>query len=254
MTDTLVPVESVSLSVPSYRAHSFLVTRQDRRTRAYERLGVLTETADQGWEFRYFVDVAHNDDAAPLPGFDAKGEVARSPHLFPLFAQRVLSPARPDRAEVLAVLGLPESASAFEILDRNGGRRQGDTIELTRLPHGGGDGSEHLTFLVHGVRHRSVEEQRAIDTLSVGDPLRIVPEPSNEIDPGALLVSTADGVHIGWVPRPLTALLADPGNIDARVAHVNGRDTVPHLRLLAAIRGSLLSPELFIDPMWELVN
>src|SRR5699024_12127420 len=69
-----------------------------------------------------------------LPSFptrrssDLAHRVATSEYLFPVFAERVLSPRRPDRRRVLDTLGLEPEAGAFEIMARNGGRRRGDTI------------------------------------------------------------------------------------------------------------------------------
>lgn len=234
-------------------SRSFLVTRQDRESRGYSRLGVLSE-ADDGWTFRYFTEVAQDRSIPRLPGFPDAGSVAESPFLFSLFAQRVLSPRRPDRVSVLFALGLDESATAFEILARNGGRRQGDTIELIQLPTAHPEGGEMLEFLVHGMRHRNDEEQRAVDGLRVGDELMIVPEPGNRVDPEARLVATGDGVGLGWVPAPLVPLLRRTEQVRAEVAHANRSDTNPHLRLLVRLRGALLEAARFDDARWDVVS
>lgn len=234
-------------------AHSFLVTRRDRLTGRYERLGVLTQVPG-GWDFRYFWDVTDRDEVRALPGIPVTGSVVHSEHLFPLFAQRVISPRRPDRSRVLAMLGLDDSATAFEILAHNGGRRFGDTIELTQLPRTSEGGEECMQFLVHGMRHRSAAEQVAVDALSVGDGLLLVPEPDNPVDPEALLVTTADGSALGWVPAPLLPLLDLGSDVRASVAHANGSDTPPHQRLLVELRGDLVRPGVLTSPAWRLVD
>src|SRR5699024_6917554 len=48
-------------------AHSFLVTRRDRGTGRYERLGVLTQVQD-GWDFRYFREVAELSAVGAVAG------------------------------------------------------------------------------------------------------------------------------------------------------------------------------------------
>src|SRR5699024_12628435 len=55
-------------------AHSFLVTRRDRGTGRYERLGVLTQVQD-GRDFRYFREVAERARARALPGIPVPGSV-----------------------------------------------------------------------------------------------------------------------------------------------------------------------------------
>ncbi|MEE1650586.1 HIRAN domain-containing protein [Brachybacterium sp. J144] len=252
-------MSTLSFDAPSARedlldgARSFLVTRQDPVSRAYRRMGVLTQLPD-GWAFRYFADVAADTGVQRLPGFPDASRVAVSSSLFPLFSQRVLSPRRPDRAEILENLGLDESASAFEFLAANGGRRQGDTIELIQLPVPHPGGGETLQFLVHGMRYRTVEEQRVVDKLRVGDPLRIEREPDNAVDATARLVATETGTVLGWVPAPLTWLIERAGEIAASVAHVNNSSTPPHLRLLVELRGSLVEAAHFSDPRWDLVG
>lgn len=234
-------------------AHSFLVTRRDRSTGRYERLGVLTQVPE-GWGFRYFRDVAESDGTFPLPGIPVTDSVIHSEHLFPLFAQRVVSPRRPDRSRILARLGLDDSATAFEILAHNGGRRSGDTIELIQLPRTHESGAESMQFLVHGMRHRSSVEQSAVDSLAVGDELVLVPEPDNPVDPEALLVSTTRGTPLGWVPAPLVPLLGSASGVSASVAHANSSQSPPHQRLLVDLRGDLARPELFNSPSWRLVD
>lgn len=232
---------------------SFLVTRQDPVSRRYERVGVLTEL-DDGWSFRYFSQVAQDGSVRSLPGFPRLDRAAHSASLFPLFAQRVISGRRPDRSRVLSTLGLDESATAFEILAANGGRRQGDTIELIQLPVPHPGGGETLQFLVHGMRHRSADEQRAVDWLRVGDALRIVPEPQNRVDGDAYLVTTVLGDVLGWVPAPLTPLVSRATDVRARVAHANRSTENPHLRLLVELRGALFDAARFTDPRWDLVD
>lgn len=250
-TIALQYVDARDLAVDSSR--SFLVTRQDPASRRYEKLGVLTSVQD-GWEFRYFTDVATDPEVPRLPGMQAADAPFRSHHLFPLFAQRVLSSRRPDRSRILASLGLDENATDFDMLARNGGRRQGDSIELIQLPVTQGDGTERLQFLAHGIRHRTPNEQRAIDEIVQGDLLQIVAEPENPVDPAALLIMTEHDTPLGWVPAPLVPLLSRASGLAATVAHANSSRSNPHVRLLVDVAGSLIDAGHFSDPEWELVG
>lgn len=249
----IAPAPSMRVEPHVDGAHSFLVTRRERSSGRYERLGVLTEVSD-GWDFRYFRDVFQNERTIALPGIPLTDSVIHSEHLFPLFAQRVVSPRRPDRPRILAMLGLDESATAFEILAHNGGRRLGDTIELIQLPRTHQGGGESMQFLVHGMRYRSEAEQSAVDALAVGDELLLVPEPDNPVDTGALLVVTTVGAALGWVPAPLLPLLVAGAEMTASVAHVNSSQAPPHQRLLVELRGDLAVPEVFSSPSWRLVD
>lgn len=87
----IAPAPSMRVEPHVDGAHSFLVTRRERSSGRYERLGVLTEVSD-GWDFRYFRDVFRNDRTIALPGIPLTDSVIHSEHLFPLFAQRVVSP------------------------------------------------------------------------------------------------------------------------------------------------------------------
>lgn len=234
--------------------NSFLVTRQRQdSSRRYDRLGVLTHH-DDAWTFRYFRDVAEDGSLARLPGLPDADVIATSEYLFPVFAERVLSPRRPDRRRVLDALGLDPEAGAFEIMARNGGRRRGDTIELIQLPTPTADGESRMEFLVHGMRHVPPHAQERVDSLSIGDDLVVRPDHGNEHDRTAHFVTTSDGHDLGWVPAPLSPLIARVEGARAAVAHVNESTTNPHLRLLVEYRGPLIQATEFSSPRWQLVS
>src|SRR5699024_12749640 len=108
--------------------NSFLVTRQRQdSSRRYDRLGVLTHH-DDAWTFRYFRDAAEDRTLARLPGLPEAHRVATSEYPFPDFAQRVLSPRRPDRSGDLDTLGLEPEAGRRADMARIGGPRAGDRI------------------------------------------------------------------------------------------------------------------------------
>lgn len=236
-------------------SNSFLVTRQrSDGSRSYERLGVLTRSSDGGWCFRYFRSIAADATVTPLPGLSRRDVPLVSGHLFPVFGERVLSPTRPDRAEVLDSLGLDERAGAFEILSRNGGRRHGDTIELIQLPALDGGEERQVSFLVHGVRYRPEPDQQALAALQAGDRLQLRRDLDNAHDATAHFVTTADGHDVGRVPAPLSSLLDRVSDYRASVAHTNGPTSNPHLRLLVDLRGRFAPAEIFAGAEWELVG
>lgn len=205
-----------------------LVSRQDPTTRAFARVGTLSFDGRE-YSFEY-------EDAAdrPLPGLPL-GSSHRSARLFPIFAERVLDPRRPERRCALDYLGLSEEAGPFEVLAVSGGGRTGDTYELTPVPQ---PGPVSVPFLVHGIRYLSEASRAQIDRLSRGDRLLLRSEPTNAVTERALLV-TSDGHALGYVPTPLLeyvhAIMVEEHSLV--VERVNPSEAGVHMRLLVRLTG-----------------
>ena len=137
------------------RTDRLLVSRQDPKTRAYVRVGTL------GFDGERYTFTYDESATRALPGLPL-GRTHASDALFPIFAERVMDPHRPEKAETLEHLGLAAEAGPFEVLAVSGGGRTGDTYELTPLPE---PGSVSLPFLVHGVRYLTDQERASIDEL-----------------------------------------------------------------------------------------
>lgn len=106
------------------RTRRLVVSHRDPQTRRYSRVGELTK---EGSEFVFIYDEVPSRE---LPGLPLGGS-HRSTELFPIFAERVMHPRRPDRAASLAQLGLPEEAGPFEVLAISG--TGGGASHATRL-------------------------------------------------------------------------------------------------------------------------
>jgi hypothetical protein len=134
-------------------------------------------------------------------------------------------------------LGLSPDAGPFEVLAVSGGRRTGDTYEVTPLPE---PGEVELPFLVHGIRHLSPAEQHRVDDLRPGQKLLLKCEPTNPVNERAVLV-TDEGTHLGYVPDPLVEhvhkIMRGPHTL--RVERVNPADAGFHMRLLVVLTGHL---------------
>ena len=223
---------------PEGAVSRLLVTRRDPSTSSYCSLGLLTHRAGR-YEFRYLSEAVESSDFLPLPGLSQPLRRYSSEHLFPVFASRVMSANRPDRARSLDAVGLGPEAEPFEILSRTGGRRVGDEVELIPLPQPD-NGTVEVRFLVHGIRHRPEEDRAVIDTLGREEELQLVPEPINEHDPTAVRVETRAGVHLGYVPMPLseaiTRSLVRGRSFGTVVDCRNGPEVGFHLRLLVRFR------------------
>lgn len=248
MTDLAV---GRTAAAPALRRSGHLLVTVRRPSGSYEATGILT-LDQEDYEFAYLESAVAREDFVTLFGFDDVKRRYRRPYLFPLFAERVLSASRPDRAEYLSALDLRQDATPFEVLARSGGQRPGDAIELTPFPQVSDSGRLLLHFLVHGIRYRGQEASEEIEKLARGDMLQLTPEPNNEKDPRAIQVRSMRGTHLGYVPAPLLDVVHPMLNADQQltVAVANGQEVAFHLRLLARLEGGDLDASVPLDPPW----
>lgn len=214
------------------RTTRLLVTRRDPHTGAYAPVGELTrDPQTQRYAFAYRPGVTRKLPGLPL------GTVSTSDVLFPLFGHRITSPRRADHGDTLGLLDLEPAAEPFEVLERSGGRSATDTLELTPIPD---PGPFEVHFLVHGIRHLDEEEQARIDTLEPGQSVTLTPEPDNEVDCLAVLV-TDDGHRLGYVPRPLLEYVrpAMGHPHELTVERINSPAAGFRMRLLVRLAGHL---------------
>ncbi len=251
-------------AAPATTAHGasrLIVTWQHPQSRAHEAVGVL-DCRDDAHEFRYLRRALTVDGFQPFLGFAELDRAYRSRQLFPLFSQRVMRESRPDYRRHLDALYLPHDAKAWQVLERSQGQREGDEIRVFLEPSIGVDGWSENTFLVHGVRHRLMQDpsgvERALSALRQGEVLQIVPEPDNPADSRAVLVSAISGTALGWVPTVLldwVAVLLGASDVDARVVHVNNHDGPPGYRLLVRLAGTVPHDwRPFSGPGWEPIS
>jgi HIRAN domain len=220
--------------------HRLLVAWQNPETRRIALVGIL----EQGvgcYCFRYLRAALDTPGFRPFLGFDDLHRRYESEQLFPLFRQRLMDHDRPDFHQYLDTLGLGESSSPLAVLGRSGGSRAGDSIFLLREPEVFSDGTTRVMCFVHGVRHQHGAAAR-IGQLRPGDHLHLRPEPDNEFNPRAVLVTADDDQVLGWVPDLLADYVQHALSMDTpavRVSKVNGTDTPPNLRLLVKLSGLL---------------
>lgn len=220
------------------RLTRLLVSWQHPTTRTYHAVAMLYKARKQ-YEFAYLRRAQHLTGFRPFPGFSKLTRRYRSPRLFPLFSERVMDPSRPDRPRWLSALALDEEAPPMEILARSGGHRQGDSIEVLPEPSVSPSGRTSCDFMVHGVGHQAGAGDR-ISALKVGDPLRLVKDLGNEVNPRALLVTASSAEPLGWIPDPLLDYVHDVRNTatsSVRVLRANGPEVGNHLRLLVRLEG-----------------
>ena len=203
--------------------------------------------ADVEYEFAYINGALEAHKAAgfpPIPGFPKMERRYRSRRLFPLFQNRVMNPSRPDRAEYLRRLGLPEDTDAISELAASGGQRRTDTYQVfPAIVPGAGDGRFSYRCLLHGLRYTGADAVKRTETLHQGEALNLVSDPDNPAATLAVKVATADGHHIGWIPRYLVDDLQENGawlitDVAASVGQVNPVGPLNH-RLLLDFSGRL---------------
>lgn len=252
-------------------ARRLAVTWQHPETRSIQPVGLLSFDGST-YTFHYIINAADVAGFGTLLGFPDRTVTYRSGALFPLFAQRVMDPRRPDYARYVRRLGLEADATPWEQMSRSGGSREGDTLQLFPEPVIAPDGGVTCTFLVHGFRHvpsrpltvdgtptlvSAGQMERRLRDLHTGHALRAVPEPDNPRNPRAVLVATPEGFPLGWVPDLLVGDLhrlssGDPAGIEMAVLHVNGPDALPHLRLLARLSATAVEGyRPFSGPTWQ---
>lgn len=230
-----------------------LVTHRDPETLTYRALGFLADEAEQGYSFAYLRSAVEAPWFVALPGLSRMDRPSRSASLFPLFAERVISPRRPDRPQTMQALGLPLDAGPFDVLRRSAGRRVEDQIELVPVPDVGADGSTELDFLVHGVRYLSQEAQDRISALAVGEHLFLHREPTNTVNGRAVLVTESSELPVGYVPDPILDFVSEMTDVEASVLRANGPEVGFHMRLLVRLEGRLQS-DPFARSEWATVS
>lgn len=220
------------------------VAWQHPRTRQIAPVGLLWHD-DERYFFRYARNVQNVPDFTPFLGFPHLDKIYSSSRLFPLFAQRVMDPRRPDFGRYVETLDLALSATPWEQLARSEGRRAGDAIMVVPEPLVDDTGRTISNFLVHGVRHAMAKDPSVAERLGrlrEGDELTLVPEPSNKVNAQAIHTADGQGVPLGWVPDLLLAYahtVRHTGPYSVRVRHINGPEAPIHLRLLVRLDGSV---------------
>lgn len=221
------------------------VSWRSPRTRLIYPVGRLTfDASTHRYEFVYLrsVSKAVEDGFALFPEFPRLESSYRSTRLFPLFANRVMPPSRPDYVAFLRSLGLrADSVNAMVLLARTGGRRETDQIELFPVPTLDPEsGCYTAHWLLRAIQYmpRPITEER-IARLVVGEKLFVMPDPQNPVDKHAIAVRTGDNVLLGYIPAYLTSDLRLLEN-ECRELHVSVEQVNPppaeaHHRLLCRV-------------------
>jgi hypothetical protein len=129
--------------------------------------------------------------------------VYESEELFPIFANRILARSRPEYGQFLHWIGLDgEAGDPLILLDRTGGSRATDSLQVYRKPEPNENGKFELAFFSHGISHLPAEAVPAVDSLQPGTTLYPLLDNLNQFDSNAVALRTDDPAWIvGYVPR-----------------------------------------------------
>ena len=209
---------------------------KDPASRRYHEVGRFEALSDGRFVFGYVPAAARLTDFQPLVQFPDLERVYVSVALPAFLANRVMSSSRASYNDHLGWLGLPAGATPMEILARTGGPRVTDTFHVVDSfePR---DGKCSGIFFASGVRHRGAN----ISALMSGQKLELRDEPSNPVDPRAILLD-ADGQVVGWVPSWLVEDIhrfrEDGSRLEVFVEKANP-DAPPHLSLRCRLQVEL---------------
>ena len=226
-------------------------------------MGQLTQHSGQ-YHFAYLQgalearEKANFQPAYPFPDFY---HTYTSVELFPLFANRLLRTSRPDFPDFVEWLNIPDHKDdPIALLARSGGKRQTDNFEVFPKPERTEDGSYHIHFFTHGLRHFPDADQRYVSTLRVGDQLLITHDLQNAYDSRALIIRTPDLHLVGYCPRYLTQDFFEPvtrfpTQVTVTVERVNPAPTPLQFRLLCSLTATWANDfEPFSGPSYQLIE
>lgn len=226
---------------------SLFLAWQDKESRQWFPVGRLdADVSAPSFCFRYTGGANRAEKEAGFPlliEFPDLHQAYRSPELFPVFQNRVMNRSRPDFADYLRQLDLPEGADPIEILSVNGGSRVTDTYEVFPKLIKREDGSSTCRFFLHGWRYVSPAAQERLNELTSGEELYMTLEPANPATGLAVQIQTTDYHMIGWTPRYLVqdlaaAMIEAPDAYKAKVVGVNPQPAPSKQRVLIEMTGN----------------
>jgi hypothetical protein len=194
------------------------------------------------YRFVYLRGAQTLEGFSPFPGMPDLHAVYESETLFPLFANRLLAPSRPEYEAFLIWGGFdPDNPpDPIAVLSVTEGRRATDTLEVFPCPGPDAEGCFTSKFFLHGVRWMPAAAGERIARLTPGESLGLMLDISNPHDRHAVAVRTCDArgrFLIGYVPRYLAydvrelCVACDPDFLELTVERVN-RDAPHQQRVL----------------------
>lgn len=202
----------------------FLIWK-DPKTRKNYTIGKLSHNGN--YNFAYFEAATDAAKAGwePLEAFPDLNITYESENLFPVFSSRLPDRKRRDIKKILKKYELSEF-DEFQLLRKSGARLPIDTYEFVD-PIFSDEETIERDFYVVGIRHHAACNGNCCElrpTVHVDDLLQLEMEPQNEHDQFAIQVLTAQGEHLGYIPRyysqPITERIQKGMTYSCRVIEV----------------------------------
>ncbi len=233
---------------------------QDPNSRTWFPVGRLTHEGEI-YYFSYLqgaIEAKDNANFQPLWSFPDIHHTYSSTELFPLFANRLLRPSRPDYKDFVQWLNIPEQQDdPIALLARSGGRRKTDSFEVFPCPERDEQGNYHIHFFAHGLRHFPEEIQQYVRSLQPETPLLVIHDVQNKFDSRALILRTEDLHFVGYCPRYLAQDFFElvcrfPQQVSVTVERVNLPPTPLQFRLLCNLTATWTEAfQPFSSPIYQ---
>ena len=175
------------------------------------------------YTFQYTAGIEETN--APFAGvveFPNRSTTYSSKSLFPLFANRLMSPSRKDFPESLEKLGLPKGATPMTILGRSAGRKATDRFRVFPYPERTSEGFRAQFFLENSKSNAEmavVPDKHAMLFHSNDFGLSMTGSQSD------MTVQSSNGISMGQIPgyyaREFRSLLKSQHRLDFEILQVN---------------------------------
>jgi len=226
MTTQLTKQHDLGRSPSSDVARRLLVVWRNPSTRRFATVARLDQLEDGRFAFSYSDSAESEEGFFPLDEYPDVRATYVSETLPVFFANRVMSVDRASYKEYLGRLGLSSLSSAevpMEVLVRTGGGRATDTFHIVEAPVDEADRFESR-FFVSGIGHLAGASDR-VRRLRAGVSLQLRAEPTNDMNPRAVLIDVEAEEPIGWVPDWLcdqvSSLMDEGFELRASVEQIN---------------------------------
>ena len=216
---------------------TLFVAWQDPGNRSWNPVGKLTFDGEM-YEFSYTKGAERAERFIPFGRMTNLKAVYKSPALFPLFANRLMSESRPEYREFVDWLNLRNNeVDPIALLGRSEGVRETDSITVFPHPEKDEDGKFRLHFFCHGIRQLGDQAIQRVNALNPEDQLRLMRDSQNQYDRWAIALRT-DGppAIVGYCPRYLT----EDFNVVLKLEGATTQVSVERVNLDAPIQFRLL--------------